>query len=105
MACFGKSSTDSGTDDDVLVHRLHDLTLERDALKKKEIVSAKELARLSALVEKGQSKTTTGTKPTTTKKGSKVKKPKEETKGITAGACARWLRWVAARVVAGTCFS
>jgi hypothetical protein len=48
MACFGKSST---TDDDVLVNRLHDLTLERDALKTEKIASAKEVARLSALVE------------------------------------------------------
>ena len=69
MACFGKSSTD----DDALVHRLHDLTLERDALKTRDIASTKELARLSALLDQeGQSKATNG---------AKVKKPKKKKKG------------------------
>ena len=76
MPCFGKSST---TDDDALVHRLHDITLERDALKKKEAASAKEVARLSALVE-GQTK-----KPTATTKGAKVKSPKKEKKDAAKG--------------------
>jgi len=77
MPCFGKSSTT--TDDDALVHRLHDLTLERDALKKEGAASAKEVARLSALVE-GQTK-----KPTATTKGAKVKSPKKEKKDAAKG--------------------